>query len=749
MTRRLGALLLVLSALAAGLAGGASAGAADRTGDRPAQRRVIVISVPGLRWIDVDADATPHLRALLDESAIANLSTRVTGRSTRPGDGYLTISAGTRAVASSTIAGLAYDGTEPFGAGTAADEYARQQGQPLAGDIASLSWVLLAAQNADTEFRADIGALGDALEAADVARGVVAQADGVDPLSAGGPAQRDAALALADHTGVVACGSVAPQLLATDSAAPYGVRLDERAVLQQVERCSTADSVVLVEASDLRRAAAFANVATPERAQEEWGQALAATDHLVAALLTGLDPDRDAVVVVAPTTARHGLGVVGIRAPEVAPGLLTSGNTRRPGYVLLADLAPSIAELAGTQLDDGAIEGRPVESRAGHGSASDRLEELISGESAALFRDRMVNPAVLLLVIAVGILALAAAAVFAFRWDRFVRWLEPPALVLLSFPVVTYLAGLLPFHDWGGAAYWLFLAVGSVLLAGVALVLRGALLGPLIVAHGLLVAVVSASVVVLGSRLQQSTVFGDSPIIAGRFTGINNVTFAFFILSAIVLACAVMQLAPPRWNRWWMVGLLTAVLVIDVAPMWGADVGGALAGLPALALLALLLGRWKVRWRTVALLALASVALVVVLGLLDLTRDSADRSHLGRLFERIGSEGAGGITTVVERKLGANLRSLSQSPWRYVFPPVVMAVGLVLWRARDRTAAVAAAFPALVPALPGLGLAALLGYGLNDSGIAVPAAMVSALVPGLVYLACRVSPDGHPVEDPP
>jgi len=35
---------------------------------------------------------------------------------------------------------------------------------------------------------------------------------------------------------------------------------------------------------------------------------------------------------------------------------------------------------------------------------------------------------------------------------------------------------------------------------------------------------------------------------------------------------------------------------------------------------------------------------------------------------------------------------------------------------------------------------AVLGYGANDSGIAVPAAMLAAAVPGFVYLACRVEP---------
>jgi len=187
-----------------------------------------------------------------------------------------------------------------------------------------------------------------------------------------------------------------------------------------------------------------------------------------------------------------------------------------------------------------------------------------------------------------------------------------------------------------------------------------------------------------------------------------------------------------------MLGLLGGVLLVDVAPMWGADVGGALAGVPALVLLATGLGRWRVRWRTLVLIGVATIALVVGLALLDLTRDSADRSHLGRLFERIGNDGSSGLTTVVERKLAVNIRSLTESSWRYIFGPLAVAGGLVAWRSRARGAAVLAAFPALRRGVPGLIALAVLGYGANDSGIAVPAAMLASLVPGLVYLACRV-----------
>ena len=69
---------------------------------------------------------------------------------------------------------------------------------------------------------------------------------------------------------------------------------------------------------------------------------------------------------MAPTTQpTQGLGVLGIKATELEPGYLTSGNTRRAGYVLLTDLAPSIAKLAGVELDEASIEGRAVERRDG------------------------------------------------------------------------------------------------------------------------------------------------------------------------------------------------------------------------------------------------------------------------------------------------------------------------------------------------------------------------------------------------
>lgn len=731
--------LAVAGLAAVGVGALASAPAPARHSGPSADRRVVVLAVPGLTWKDLDSPVLPNLRALLDGSAVGNLATRVTNVVAEPGEAYLTLGTGTRAVAPDEVAGLAFQGDEPFGVGTAADEYARQHGGSTDADVVALGWPLLVAGNDGAEFGGAIGALGEALADAGVDRGVVANADGANPLLPGEQVHREAALALADGSGATPCGRVSAELLVADAAAPFGVRLSRRAVLNAVDVCSTPGSVVLVEASDLRRAVAFGPTATEELADAARQVALAATDELVAAIVDRLDRERDAIVVVAPSTMPDpGLGVVGIRSAEHPPGLLTSGNTRRPGYLVLTDLTPTIARLAGVEMDEGAIEGRTAEARGSSRSGADRRDELIAGEAAGLFRDRMLGSVVLVVTLAVGALALAAGVVFARGWTASLPWLARAALVLLVFPSLTYLAALLRFQDWGATAYWAFLGLGSLILGLAMSAMKGHWLRQLTFGYGLLVAVVTLSVVGLGSRLQMATVFGDSPIVAGRFTGINNVTFGFFVLAGSMLACIAIDRVPGERGRRLMLGIVGAVLLIDVAPMWGADVGGALAGLPALVLLATGLGGWKVRWRIVAIVGVGTVLLVAGLAWLDLSRASADRSHLGRLFERIGSEGVSGFTTVVERKLTVNLRSLSESPWRYLFGPLAIAAGLVAWRGRERVHAALETFRPLRSALPGLAALAVLGYGANDSGIAVPAAMLALAIPGFVYLACRV-----------
>ena len=132
-------------------------------------------------------------------------------------------------------------------------------------------------------------------------------------------------------------------------------------------------------------------------------------------------------------------------------------------------------------------------------------------------------------------------------------------------------------------------------------------------------------------------------------------------------------------------GPMLAILGVVLLDRRRADVGSrrrrALAGLPALVLVATGLGRWKVRWRTVVIVAAG-----------DHRADRRARAPRPDPGERRPlpprtalradrQRRPRGLTTVVERKLTVNLRSLTDSTWRYIFGPLAIAAGLVLWRA--------------------------------------------------------------------
>ena len=72
--RALKATVVVAGLVVCGVAG--AVGPADAATSSDPVDRVLVISVPTLSWEEVDAVRLPHLNALPDESAVADLSTR-------------------------------------------------------------------------------------------------------------------------------------------------------------------------------------------------------------------------------------------------------------------------------------------------------------------------------------------------------------------------------------------------------------------------------------------------------------------------------------------------------------------------------------------------------------------------------------------------------------------------------------------------------------------------------------------------
>jgi hypothetical protein len=740
--RRRGAALLAVVPLALLLVGGGPSASATPAAPSAAKgRNVLVLSMPTMAWSDLYRGNTPNLDRLLDGSAVAALSVRDVVRSTSAVDGYAALSAGTRARGVGD-SGEVLEPDEDFFGVPAGSVFRRNTGADPGGGVVSLAQPQVVHRNDRLPYDAEVGALGQALEDAKVPRAVIANA--VGRFALGSPTfDREGGSALVDEKGVVPEGAVSGALIEEDALAPFGVRYDLDAVMAAFGRVWDDGGVVMVEASDLARVDRYRTMATSAQQARLRADALRSTDELVRRLLEQVDLSKDAVLVVGPyhSSAGSHLTVAGLHAPGVAPGLLRSATTRRGGFVTLVDIAPTILDLAGVSRPD-SMEGRPFErTERGAASGKARADDLVRVNKEAKFRDHMVAPvATLFVVLQAALLAVAVLARQQAERRRWLRGVAFAALAMLCYLPATYLAGQLPFYRWGEGAYYGFIAVVALGLAGLAeLGGRRHRLDPLFLALGLVFGLLVIDMV-LGAPLQIDTVFGYSPTVGGRFAGMGNLAYGQFAAAAFLLAGLIVHRVADRRRAVALgLGVLALAVVIDGSPIWGSDVGGVLAFVPAIGVTASKLLRIPIRLKTLLVSASAAVLAIAVFAAIDLSRPSDQQTHLGRLVESISSDGWGSFATVVTRKLGANLGVITSTVWTAMVPLALVLAAYLLWRAPGAARAIRSAIP---EALGGLLVVGVLGFALNDSGIAVPGVMIGVINAALVHLMVRGLPNG-------
>jgi hypothetical protein len=178
------------------------------------------------------------------------------------------------------------------------------------------------------------------------------------------------------------------------------------------------------------------------------------------------------------------------------------------------------------------------------------------------------------------------------------------------------------------------------------------------------------------------------------------------------------------------------------APPFGGDFGAAIAGAPGFGLFVwLLLGR-TIRLRTVAILGGVLVAAGLLVGFADLMRPRDQQTHIGRFFDELLNGAPGDSFLTIRRKIDANLASFGGTKLLWLLPVVAVLVWY-LWRVRaGRIRPLFRSVPVIRQTMLALAVVAVLGYALNDSGIAIPAVMALVFECALVFVA--LTPSAEP-----
>jgi hypothetical protein len=705
--------------------------------------RGVVLALPGVLWSDIERHEPPNILEAIEDGAWGSMSVRTNSSRTSLASGFVTMGAGARVDGGVTTGG-------PLDAGPLT------RPSPVAEDVpvAGVDEVKRVAE--DDGYGARPGALAGVIDWPVYALG---NGDLGKPAPAPIGYGRWTLLSAMSPEGVVEAAATGDDLLVEDDAAPYRVRTDPERLSDAIDAFFAHEDcgVAFIDQGDLTRfdqwvMALGRDEITGDLAATQ-REALMASDELLGDLRSRLAPD-DLLLVVTPTSPSWAgeahLGVAVAVGGGIEPGTtLESASTRRSSLVTLPDVGPTILEHLGVERP-AAMNGRAMAA----GPTSDApVASMTSLDDESVFIDEVKGPLSAIFVLFQVVVYVLLLLLLVWRERRggvgsiAARTLQMCGLAVVAFPVSTYLAGVVDGHSLGGVVF------GALLIAitGVLVLIASVLFeGPLdrLLALVAFTWVVVALDLVTGSMLQLNTVFGYSPIVAGRFAGAGNIVFAVFGVTAILTGALIAyRFSGLRYTMPIVITLFVTTIVIDGAPSFGSDVGGVLALVPVLGITVVLLAGRRPKLRT---LAIAGVAGVVALGLflaVDLALPEESQTHLARLYEDTRDRGVGALVEAVQRKATSNLRVFTSTVWTYFVPPALVAMIYLLRRPSGRWQQFAVDYPKLRGGLIGGLMLAVVGFAVNDSGIVIPAVILSFLVP--MALLVHLSMEAPPVTGPP
>ena len=190
-----------------------------------------------------------------------------------------------------------------------------------------------------------------------------------------------------------------------------------------------------------------------------------------------------------------------------------------------------------------------------------------------------------------------------------------------------------------------------------------------------------------------------------------------------------------------VVGVVGGLAVVASGwPGFGAKVGGTVALVPCLVLLGAWLGGARVRGRWVMPVAVSGLALFLAFAVVSYLLPGAGLSDMGTFAGDLLHGRAGDL---LQRKISANVGSLTLNVFGWLIPVAAVLAGAALWRpAALRLRTLASAFTAL-PLLRVLAwlawLVLVIGWFADDSGVIVPAVALPFVVPLVIAVAASAN----------
>lgn len=705
--------------------------------------KVVVFCLDGVDSRALFTSRLSNFHYLINKGSIGLLSNQGY-RGTDSFRGYLTLGTGNRAPLSTYVA-QAYETEEENYPFSPKNVYKLQNGRsPGKSEAVHLGLNLINREFEEPLHPLRVGALGTELRRRGLRTAVIGNSDlGIIP----DPQDtfRFAPAIAMDSNGLIDKAAISKKILEADSRFPYGVRINNQAVLSWFRSFYKQSDFLVIEYGDTFRLNRYKDFLSEERKQVLLNEVLLRADELVGKLLKQLDPRRDLFIVVAPSTEEienYGkpLSPIIVFGPGYSRGLLSSATTHQEGFVSNTDFAPTILRFFGINKSSYFL-GNSIYS-VKSGTNRERVSFLLERDKRALLIDWLRKPLVVFFASLQVVLYFLTFLVVLFnQGKRFRKVLTWGFLFFLSLPLVFQVWPLLvsswdkPFltlillsifsalffirvYFWSGDKDHAYLSLTFLTFCWIVYDLFS------------------------GSKESLDSIFGYSSLIGARFYGLGNEEMAI-LLSVFLLFLALLLEKNGRLARRksWLIVPIVIFLFLIGWPALGADFGGTVTSFIALSFFLLSVFKVDISFRKILLLGLIGVLLVSFFIAYDLSRPSSSRTHLARTVILVKNEGLSSLFLTIERKAETNWRVFRYSPWSFSFLFLFTSLVLLFFRPVGWLKNFFTEKPFLRSAFYSSLWAGAIGFALNDSGIVIPALILSYFLPYL-FLSLLERVDG-------
>lgn len=698
--------------------------------------KVVFFLIDNVTWADLIAADDPILNSLIKKSSIGVMNNRAFKNPSRPRNA-LTVGSGIRAEAASrSLEG--YNAVEPYDDGLAREAYKLRTGRSAKGyDVVELGIASVVKDN-DKGLQEFIpGQLADIIESSSKSTAVLGNSDtslGDEP----GTRNREAVAIAMNSRGVVKYGDVGKTLLKRDPKYPFGIRADHKKLEARFREFYEKADFTVIDLGDTVRADYYQGDAFERQAIKLKAQAIHACASFIERAMVIAGQDTTFIIASLSPQGSNKFPLRGsleqmtpiiIHGPSYTSGGLVSGTTRRDGFVSIIDIAPTVLNILGSQKIQ-SMPGSPMQT----GLTKVSPESLDSFNQSAIGIKSTRRTALLAFIyFQIALYALAALAL-AFRkilTKTTLTILETLIFTIMGFPLFSfYTTKLGTIANYGILATLLTILI-SLAFAILLMLTRKKALHPVISMSALTLAVLSLDAL-MGARSFGNTIFGYDLIRGARYFGIGNEAMSIFIACTLLLFGAILE---KTWNRWMVIAgavICATIILIIGFPKIGANTGGTIAAVFAFAAMLLQAMKSKAKIRNTAIAVTAVVAVLGVFVAYDVTHGST--THMGKTINLIMTGGVQEIFIIIKRKLAVNFMILKYSTWSYF---LLIALGLLafLWfkpvgvlrRSLVNHKGISASISAAI-------VGGVAGFIFNDSGILVPAIIMSYMIPTVVYL---------------